>query len=1063
MVKIKKTQIYKNLKKKKINFITSKNKYINKQNKKTRNYLNTRTLDALKQYGYGYISKNQYGGIHEDANRDATREVDSDVTREVDSDVTRSLGLNGGFIIEHLKLKYKLSEFKNFINKFRKEEINIKKYIDSYEGKVETFKQLGVDKAIKVTTFIINFRRKVIFEFINQNVENEKLVKTSNLEHQIELINNKLLGIDESIKSYEKSVKKEVPMFKKYNIALKKDSKNFLKLVKFFETKIRKYYDTIKQIKISYNLYHGKKHIASEDTKKIKKYKKFSKDIDYILTFTDKDISNMTELQDSIDTILNKGKDYLEKFESLEKENFSEDLEKWKDNYKSIYENFGPVNENIDKLIENIKELKNNFEGMLVQAQSIYVAGSSKDKNLYLSTNDVITNCNRFIDLLKLFKGSVNKLKTVILNETPFDKIELDLVYIEGGLKDIETQLDIYKKGISDDKINIENELSAPSQGGGKNSQKNLKLMKGGAYLNNLSYEEFFELDYAEFKKLLKKDFEEFKKADDLYIKNTQHTYNKILTLFNIYLFAMYFEYVGDVGCNIITALSIGQPFLHDKDIIQKFLQIIIIYYIAEKTKIGAEYNFNATIINLIKEYIDDMKVKLEQIIQIRMFAHMDNILITTPLQLQDLVCDYSSGALIQKYNNAGKNDTTVNNFIRLIIKFVEDSPNDKINIKSNIKHILTNKDKIKDHTFAKHFELNDYNTFFNNIYKDQYDNVLMKPLLGKKSSLNTTDPYENYVLQLVELLNLPDNIPSTVKDLLNTPPVPLTGTPPVPLTPIPTTATTTGTTVTTATPATGTPATPTGTGALLQAPSLTPTVSKPKFLFNIEKFKNINLVRINLNNIKNHITTIINIINQQLTTTVFSSITNNINKINENVNILKLIEPKLLTAKIDDYDKVVLKYDWLKDNYKMNDETKIEITETKEIAQLLHDIIPSKQISVTTSSISNDDMLNLMLKFMSPDPKNFPQDVILKLKDKNNANTFLTFLDTKYPDSSEKSKICTILHNIKDIYQVDTSIYDKLRSDDCKRFTEDKNKKKVAKDAEALRLAASLVAKPTP
>ena len=421
MGKIKKTKIYKNGKNN-ISFLTSKNKYIiNKENKRTRNHLNTRTLDSLKQYGYGYISKNQDGG---------------------------------GFIINYLKLKYKLNQFKTFIKKFRKEEINIKKYIDSYEGKTTTFKQLADDKAASVTLYIISYRKKSIYEFMFQNIDSEKQFKTSNLEHEIELIDSRIIGINKSIKSFEKSVKKEIPKFKKYNSTLKADSKNFLKLVKFFESELRKYYVKITQIKKDYNLYHDKKHIDDADKKKIKKYKRFSTDIEMILKFKDTDVQNMHAIQANLDTILDTGKDYVEKFEKMAKENYNEDLDKWKENYSSIYENFTPIKENIDKLIENIKTIKNNFEGMLIQAQSIYVAGSSKDKNLYLSTKDIITNCDRFIQLLNLFNGSVNKLKIVILNETPFDKIEIDLLYIEGGLKDIEKQLNLYKVGINDDKEN---------------------------------------------------------------------------------------------------------------------------------------------------------------------------------------------------------------------------------------------------------------------------------------------------------------------------------------------------------------------------------------------------------------------------------------------------------------------------------------------------------------------------------------------------------------------------------------------------------------------------------
>ena len=87
MGKIKKTKLIKNLKKN-ISFISAKHKYIiNKQNKKTRNYSNPRTLDALKQNGgNGYINNSQIQ--------------------------------DGGFIFDYIKLKYKLRQFNNFKSKF---------------------------------------------------------------------------------------------------------------------------------------------------------------------------------------------------------------------------------------------------------------------------------------------------------------------------------------------------------------------------------------------------------------------------------------------------------------------------------------------------------------------------------------------------------------------------------------------------------------------------------------------------------------------------------------------------------------------------------------------------------------------------------------------------------------------------------------------------------------------------------------------------------------------------------------------------------------------------------
>ena len=1015
MGKIKKTQLYKNGKNNNISFLTSKNKYsINKKNKRTRNYMNIRTLDALKQYGYGYIGKNQ----------------------------------DGGFFIDYIKLKYKLHQFKKFITKFRKEEINIKKYIDSYEGKTTTFKQLADDKASAVTLYIISYRKKAIYEFMFQNIDTEKQFKTSNLEHDISLIDSRILGANESIKSFEKSVKKEIPKFKKYNDALTKDSKHFLKLVKFFESKLRKYYVTITQIKKDYNLYHDKKHIDEEAKKKIKKYKKFGADIETILKFKDTDVQNMNAIQSNLNTILDTGKDYVEKFKQLAKENYNEELDKWKENYSSIYENFTPINENINNIIEIMKEMKNNLDGILMQAQSIYVAGSSKDKELYLTTKAVIANCERFIQLLNLFDGSVNKLKIVILNETPFDKIEIDLLYIEGGFKDIQNKLAEYSLRLKDDKANIETELNKPKTVGGGSIIKQKKIkkmnnMKGGALSGNVTYKNFFEQDYNDFQGDLIQELIYFRTniSDDTIKKES--TYKRILTLFNIFLFSIYYKYIRSDDCKDTTkTLDNSQNYNTEKDILLSFLKIIAIYNVAEKVYgKNTDYKFNATTIAFIRDLIINFFItKLDKYISIDILNQMTSYGLTG-IKLKDLVCENTTVAYQKKYDPSLKASSNVDNFSKFIISAVEDTAQYKIN---NIYDIFTNIDRITQYTFVKYFDNADKKNFKDNIYENVYNNFLNASFLDKKADLKTSDPIENLALQLVELLNLPDPIPTTIKDVLSKNPVPVTV--PVPV-PVPVSSSTSS-------------STSSATSYLSVAPT---SVMLTPFLINIAKLKVSDDIKPNLSNIKNYIINIIGIIDDKLRANLFENITKNINKINENVNNLKIIEPKLINVKIDAYDKVILKYDWLKDTYKMSDEPRIEITETKEIAQLLHEINPTSKLTSPTGELSKDEIMQLILKFNFPNPTNFSKDSFNKLKDKKNAELFLNVLDKEYPDSRDKSKACAILYNIKQQDPVDGSIYERLRTIECQKVSDEKAKKDQEKAAAALKAAAAATAAKTP
>ena len=289
---------------------------IQKKNKNTHTNRNIGTLNALKKYGY--INNIQ----------------------------------KGGFIIDYIKIKYKLHQVKNFIVKFRKEEKNIQKYIDSYNGTTASFKELAEKKATEITKYIIDFKQKSIFQFIIQNADNEKTLKTSDLEDNITLIDSRLKGIENSIQSFNKSKNKTIPEFIKYNKIFQKDSKKFLNLIDYFETKLRGFFREIETIRSEYLKYQGKTKIDDASKKKVKKYQRFSADIDYMLSFKDTDIKKMVDLKQEISTILDTGKDYTKKYELIEKENYIEDLEQWRENYSSIYENFKELDDKIDDFIK---------------------------------------------------------------------------------------------------------------------------------------------------------------------------------------------------------------------------------------------------------------------------------------------------------------------------------------------------------------------------------------------------------------------------------------------------------------------------------------------------------------------------------------------------------------------------------------------------------------------------------------------------------------------------------------------------------------------------------------
>ena len=205
---------------------------------------------------------------------------------------------------------------------------------------------------------------------ITKNKDNEKDVKTSDIDNQILDVTSKLKGIEKSLKQYEKEQKNEIPNLKKQTKTFKKNSKKISKLIAYFEKHLRKYYEEIDMIRANYKEFQGKSKLDSEAKSKIKKYQRFAKDIDYILSFTDIEQKTMIDLKSKIDTILDQGATYSKNFKEFDKTKFNENLEKWKENYTRLYENLDII-DNIDEIIETYKVIINNFESFRNQLSII--------------------------------------------------------------------------------------------------------------------------------------------------------------------------------------------------------------------------------------------------------------------------------------------------------------------------------------------------------------------------------------------------------------------------------------------------------------------------------------------------------------------------------------------------------------------------------------------------------------------------------------------------------------------------------------------------------------------
>ena len=958
-----------------------------------------------------------------------------------------------GYIIDWVTLKYRLRQFKSFLIKFRAEEKNIQKYIDSYKGKTTTFKQLAEDKALQVTLYIVNFRQKIIWEFLEEN-EDEVDIETSDAKETLETIKIRLIGIDKSIIAYEKIQKDEIPKFIDYNNKFKSDSNNFLKLTDYFEKTLRGYYRYIQQIRKNHDTYSKEKHIDNDSKQKIKKYENFKNDIEIILGFKDQDIANMIETRGKIVDILAKGKHFAEEFKSMKAENYSAILDDWKDNYESIYTNFIPMNKNLEEIIKYVEELENHFQNVHNELNVIYISQPKKNQSIIDNIKDITNSFKNILKVLNIFKKNITQLKIILLNELPCENIRLDLTYIEGGFKNIQSKLQSYAKGLQNDLSNL-NKLGGVkvlgggaiivSTGGASHSKKKINPKSGaspsdspssknkgrsttstsvpthkGTTSNNLEdcdYKQFFDLTIDEFDTKQKKLLVDFSKS-----KKTIEILNYTQTLFNIYIFLFHYNIYRNN-----TKTDIEENKLEILDFMKLIWILNTINKVSEDVDTYAKIiqNYKKTIIAVMKNIIDYF------VIEIKEYKRKYNI-----KKLKDLIIFIKKNTIGYQplgtgdYEKLDKSVPEDIDYVSLLIyKIVEDPNPAKLNNCNPILDI----DNIKKNTFVKYFLQHD---------KDSFEQTIYDPCTQFLASEIKND--KKFTIIIMNILGITDISEAsaginTINDLLNMPPVEEeeeeeeeedeegeedassksnSNS----------NSTATNTKKNSNKSSSETLVTSKELKKLLLSSSLSSShSSKPtsslsytnQFLISIGDIESpppANITK-NLFNIKTNITESIDIIEKKLKDSLFNSITKNINNITKNITKLKLIEPKLLTSKIKDYNKIVIRYDWLRD-YVLKDNLQVEIKGTREIHDLLDKIKSPSSMSVKSTILSDSDMKEIIYKLHLKSIDNLKLD----FTNTNNAKQFIKILDKMYPepvDHNTGKQKYTILNNLMETKNV--------------------------------------------
>ena len=374
-----------------------KNDSINKKNKRSKKHFNMRTLDALKKYGSEL--KNQ----------------------------------DGGFIINYLRFKWNMRKIKKIIAKLGKNQVEINKYIDSYKTQPETFKRLGDKKAVIIYDILRTQKEKTIIEFLLENKDKEKTYDTSNMEHDLTMINTKIaIALTNQLKEINAQIKKEKPQLAQNLTLFKKNSTKFEKINEDY-SKIMAFYVEQKELSDKYHVIEKLEHLTKYDKQTKKKYLKNEENIKYILNKDNLDINVVNENIKKIATLMNMSRDYDDKFKDLTQEKYETDLQKWQTNYKDIYVNITEIEGGIKSVSDTLDKIKEYAEQIGFNLSSIYTAIKQSFKL------DPILKIKRIIDenlgyLKNIKEVSLKKVKYAFIEQIPIEQIEFYLPLASAAL-----------------------------------------------------------------------------------------------------------------------------------------------------------------------------------------------------------------------------------------------------------------------------------------------------------------------------------------------------------------------------------------------------------------------------------------------------------------------------------------------------------------------------------------------------------------------------------------------------------------------------------------------------
>lgn len=419
-------------------------------------------------------------------------------------------------------------------------------------------------------------KTQTILTFLKDNMVNEKDVVTSNLEHDLVMINSKELTIDKQLKQYNKDISKEQKQYDKFFKIFSKQKKYFEKVATNYQV-LADFYAEQKEIKDKYDKIHNLSKLTHDDKLIKNKYLRNKEDIDYILSYGDQYISNLNKEISKKNILLDKSKTYKEEYDKLLYTNYKEDLAVWDTKYKDIYTHIINIDKDIGNIHKSFEKLKVQFDRLKKELNTIYISIKDVQGGDSLEPiNKILKQIDDNFKMLIHIKHMVKTIKLALIQENEISDIINITSYSEAAFIVMETELNKFKLHLLIDREQIldSNDIQ---KGGSINISDIIPNYGKLSDFINARYTDIIEMITT-----INNELKHNSQLSSIYNIKSSDFLNIISIYFNIYLFFLYYNnnrndstITEHPRASTINTINLDET---DKHILTWFIKIIDFY-----------------------------------------------------------------------------------------------------------------------------------------------------------------------------------------------------------------------------------------------------------------------------------------------------------------------------------------------------------------------------------------------------------------------------------------------------------------------------------------------------